>query len=215
MAGVGHVLLAVEEGVDPGQGPEDPEEGKNTHRLESRAAEQILELSPRVPPIVPGVSVELAPEPRVRGHRQENEASGNGQRSGATEQAGVVSHVLEDIEETDQIEASRERRMVPLRGHQSSGAAPPRQREVVDSRVEPDGIKMSGQLREDLAIPTAEVEDSRARRARKTASGRLANGEPPVRKPEVAVLDREQEARRFIGETGRRPGVGSHGRVRS
>ena len=134
-----------------------------------------------------GVSVELAPELRVRGHGEENEASWNGQLHGAAEQTGVVSDVLDDVEEADQIEGPRERRLVPPRGDEARGAANPRQSEVVDSGIEPDGSVVPRQLREDFAVPAADVEDPGAGRVqaekpappRRMASRRCVNQKWP------------------------------------
>jgi hypothetical protein len=152
---------------------------------------------------MPGVTVEIAPQPRVGRDGQEHEAAGPNERRRRPKQAGVVLHVLHDVEETDEIEPGAEGKAGSPGGDQAIGAPPPRQSEIAQARVEPHGKGPPGKLREDLSVPAAEVENEGgplAAAPTKTFPHRRHDRAAPVLEPEVSVPEREEGPRTLVGE---------------
>jgi hypothetical protein len=89
--------------------------------------------------MVPGVAIEIAPQPRVGRHGQENEPAGPNDRRRRPKQTGVFLHVLDHVEESDEIERRPKGGAGSLGGDQANGAPPPCQSEIAQARVEPDG----------------------------------------------------------------------------
>jgi hypothetical protein len=195
---------------NPGEGPEDAKHRRDRHEIEGRFLAEVLEHRARIAALVAGVLVERGPQSGIRGDGQEDPSSGARQRRGDSQEPDVVGDVLDDVEQTDQVEGSGERRRRALTGDDGQRVGPGGG-EILEAPIEAERPVLARQGAEDVAVSATELQNPTAAGIPEAAAHRLPNARLTVVEPVVPFSQAAEDPVTRRGEAGLESGFVAHG----
>lgn len=184
--GVGDRAPPEEECPEPTERPENPEDRHDYARHQPRSDEQVEDHLSRIPSQMTCVVVERRPQTRIRRYSEEDAAAGCDQPRRLIQQTRVVLDMLDDVEESNEIETPGKRRSASFCEHHRQCSLA-RETKITHPPLKANCPPMPRQRLEEIAVPATEFENTGAKPASQALSCKANDARAAMGKPEVMV----------------------------